>query len=128
MAKCWTPFNIGFSILNLSPFLTYNARELIMYIYVRLIFPFALHMCNHIYIYIICISAHSWTSSASIIFVEQPMFVGYSISSEAEDFVTDDDVNGERLVKFLVNWFEKFDAYKGREFYLMSESYGGHYL
>jgi serine carboxypeptidase-like clade II len=56
------------------------------------------------------------------------MFVGYSISSEAEDFVTDDDVNGERLVKFLVNWFEKFDAYKGREFYLMSESYGGHYL
>jgi len=44
------------------------------------------------------------------------------------DAVTNDEVNADRLVTFLLRWLERFPAYQGRDLYLAGESYGGHYL
>lgn len=102
--------------------------KLISLLFLLLPYLFHLHLSRWFLLIPLFLFNISWTTSASVIFVEQPLFVGYSISSEDEDYVTDDDINGERLVTFLVNWFEKFDTYKGRDLYLAAESYGGHYM
>lgn len=65
---------------------------------------------------------HSWTQAANVIFVEQPLFTGYSLSGQATDFHTDDAVNAERLVIFVRRWLEKFPEYAQRDLYLGGES------
>ncbi|CAI0394705.1 unnamed protein product [Linum tenue] len=34
----------------------------------------------------------------------------------------------EDSLEFLINWFERFPEYKGRDFYITGESYAGHYV
>jgi hypothetical protein len=67
------------------------------------------------------LSPYSWTKSAALIFVEQPLFVGFSISDDLTDSNTDDDINGRRLVMFIERWFERFPDHSSRDFYLASE-------
>lgn len=38
-----------------------------------------------------------------------------------------DTLTAEDNYMFLVKWLERFPEYKGREFYIASQSYGGHY-
>lgn len=65
---------------------------------------------------------HAWTKAAHVIFVEQPLFTGYSLSGQAADAHTDDAVNAERLVTFLRRWLDKFPEYAERDLYLGGES------
>ena len=69
---------------------------------------------------------YAWNREANVIFVEQPLFVGYSISDDPADTVTDDELNARRLTTFVDRWLTKFPGYRGNDFYLSSESYGGH--
>lgn len=71
---------------------------------------------------------YAWTEAANVIFVEQPLFTGFSISSRIADSVTDDEVNAAAFVRFILRWLDKFPEFAARELYLASESYGGHYL
>mmetsp|Transcript_5931 Transcript_5931/g.10030 ORF Transcript_5931/g.10030 Transcript_5931/m.10030 type:complete len:758 (+) Transcript_5931:1443-3716(+) len=71
---------------------------------------------------------YSWNRIANVIFVEQPVFVGFSYSEDAGDASTSDEKNAKDLVKFITRWLARFEGYETNELYLASESYGGHYL
>lgn len=74
--------------------------------------------------------AYSWNKVANIIYLEQPISVGFSWSSMASDWtdVTDQTV-GETVADFLAEWFKEFPEYAvNHPFYVSGESYGGHYV
>ncbi|KAG6482437.1 hypothetical protein ZIOFF_059068 [Zingiber officinale] len=55
--------------------------------------------------------------------------VDFSYSNPTSDY----SKSGDRwttidVLVFLVNWFERFPEYKGRDFFITSESYAGHYV
>lgn len=64
---------------------------------------------------------------SSIIYFEQPAGVGYSVP-ESWGLPFDDATAANDNLVFIKNWFSRFPNYKQHEFYLSSESYGGHYL
>eukprot|EP00250_Pteridium_aquilinum_P017943 c23855_g1_i1 orf=891-2321(+) len=73
--------------------------------------------------------SHSWNKVANLLFLESPAGVGFSYTNTSSDLITSGD---KRTAKdahiFLVKWFERFPQYKGRVFYIMGESYAGHYI
>ena len=66
---------------------------------------------------------------ANVIFLESPAGVGFSFSRNATDYNTvGDRRTAEDTYVFMVKWLERFPEYKGRDFYVAGESYGGHYV
>ena len=67
---------------------------------------------------------------ANVIFLESPAGVGFSYASNNPN--NNDNVGDPRTAKdafvFLLKWLERFPEYKGRDFYIAGESYGGHYV
>ncbi|KAM7472901.1 hypothetical protein LguiA_011084 [Lonicera macranthoides] len=75
------------------------------------------------------LNPYSWNQVANMLFLDSPVGVGYSYSNTSSDIVTNGDKRtAEDSLTFLLNWFERFPQYKGREFYVTGESYGGHYV
>ncbi|POM77266.1 Serine protease family S10, partial [Phytophthora palmivora] len=70
---------------------------------------------------------YSWTYEANMIWLDQPTSVGFSYSSGDDHDYNERDV-GENLYWFLQGFIEKHPEFDGREFFLMGESYGGHYV
>ena len=64
------------------------------------------------------LAAYAWNRRANIIFVEQPLFVGFSISDDPQDEITNDELNAARLVAFLARWLDRFPAYRSNDLYL----------
>ena len=74
------------------------------------------------------LTSYAWNREANVLFVEQPLFTGYSISDDPADAVTTDELNAARLTRFIDRWLDKFPGWRSSEFYLSAESYGGHYV
>ncbi|KAI9998969.1 hypothetical protein PInf_003633 [Phytophthora infestans] len=70
---------------------------------------------------------YSWTYEANMIWLDQPTSVGFSYSSGGDHDYNEKDV-GENLYWYLQGFIEKHPEFKGREFFLTGESYGGHYV
>ena len=70
----------------------------------------------------------SWNTVANMLFIESPTGVGFSYGTYPHDYVADDSSTAEDNYKFLQGFFGKFPQYRGNDFYLSSESYGGHYI
>ncbi|XP_006354958.1 putative serine carboxypeptidase-like 23 [Solanum tuberosum] len=71
----------------------------------------------------------SWISEANIIFLESPAGVGFSYTNTSSDFnFSGDRTTARDSYTFLVNWLERFPEYKANDFYLIGESYAGHYV
>lgn len=68
---------------------------------------------------------HSWNSNASVIFLDQPVNVGYSYSSSS---ITDTVAAGKDVYAFLELFFQQFPQYKDLNFHIAGESYAGHYI
>jgi cathepsin A (carboxypeptidase C) len=68
---------------------------------------------------------YSWNSNASVIFLDQPVNVGYSYSSSS---VTDTVAAGKDVYAFLELFFQQFPEYKDVKFHIAGESYAGHYI
>jgi hypothetical protein len=68
---------------------------------------------------------YSWNNNASVIFLDQPINVGYSYGDES---VTDTVAAGKDVYALLVLFFKQFPEYKDLPFHIAGESYAGHYI
>ncbi|RLV92904.1 Carboxypeptidase Y [Spathaspora sp. JA1] len=68
---------------------------------------------------------HSWNNNASVIFLDQPINVGYSYSSQS---VSNTIAAGKDVYAFLELFFKHFPQYSKLPFHIAGESYGGHYI
>ncbi|VVA99187.1 unnamed protein product [Arabis nemorensis] len=71
---------------------------------------------------------YSW-NNANMLYVEAPVQVGFSYTNTPFTYFDSqgDSLTAEDNYIFLVKWLERFPEYKGREFYIAAQSYGGHY-
>ncbi|EGC45248.1 carboxypeptidase [Histoplasma capsulatum var. duboisii H88] len=67
----------------------------------------------------------SWNSNASVIFLDQPVNVGYSYSSSS---VSNTQAAGKDVYALLTLFFEQFPEYAHQDFHIAGESYAGHYI
>mgnify|MGYP003386335368 CR=1 FL=1 len=87
---------------------------------------------------------YAWSKMANMVFLEQPIGVGYSYDSNEPEPNTDTDTdtdNGVRgdipfgdyhavsdMIAAMVVFFEKYPDRLHNKVYIASESYGGHYI
>jgi cathepsin A (carboxypeptidase C) len=67
----------------------------------------------------------SWNRNASVIFIDQPVNVGYSYSSGQ---VTNTVAAGKDIYALLTLFFKQFPEYSKQSFHISGESYAGHYI
>ena len=63
---------------------------------------------------------------ANMVFIEQPVGVGFSKANDGTQY--GDQQSAEANFKFVLGFFERYPEYKTNDFYISSESYGGHYM
>jgi serine carboxypeptidase-like clade 4 len=74
------------------------------------------------------INPFSWNSFANIIFIDQPVGTGFSYADNPLDYVIDEAQVAQDLYVFLQNFFHLYPKYAGLDFYILGESYAGHYV
>jgi carboxypeptidase C (cathepsin A) len=70
----------------------------------------------------------AWTKFANIIFVDQPVGVGFSYSKYYKDYISNDVLSAQDNFAFITEFFKVFPEFKQNRFYLTGESYAGHYI
>ncbi|PBP22713.1 putative carboxypeptidase Y [Diplocarpon rosae] len=68
---------------------------------------------------------YSWNANASVIFLDQPVNVGYSYSSSP---VSNTIAAGKDVYALLTLFFKQFPEYAKQDFHIAGESYAGHYI
>ncbi|KAL2003726.1 hypothetical protein VTN02DRAFT_2491 [Thermoascus thermophilus] len=68
---------------------------------------------------------YSWNNNASVIFLDQPVNVGYSYSGSS---VSDTVAAGKDVYALLSLFFKQFPEYAKQDFHIAGESYAGHYI
>ncbi|GAB5585821.1 hypothetical protein Unana1_00721 [Umbelopsis nana] len=68
---------------------------------------------------------NSWNNFANVIFLDQPIQVGYSYGSSR---VSTSEQSAKATYAFLSLFFEEFPQYASKYFHISGESYAGHYL
>jgi cathepsin A (carboxypeptidase C) len=68
---------------------------------------------------------YSWNSNASVIFLDQPVNVGYSYSGSP---VSNTVAAGQDVYALLTLFFKQFPEYAKQPFHITGESYAGHYI
>ncbi|OQO05882.1 Carboxypeptidase Y A [Cryoendolithus antarcticus] len=67
----------------------------------------------------------SWNANASVIFLDQPVNVGYSYSGSS---VSNTIAAGKDVYALLTLFFKQFPQYVTQPFHISGESYAGHYI
>ncbi|KAF2087076.1 carboxypeptidase Y-like protein A [Saccharata proteae CBS 121410] len=67
----------------------------------------------------------SWNSNASVIFLDQPVNVGFSYSGGS---VSNTVAAGKDVYALLTLFFKQFPQYAKQDFHISGESYAGHYI
>ncbi|KAF4384660.1 serine carboxypeptidase-like 45 [Cannabis sativa] len=72
---------------------------------------------------------YSWNKEANMLYLETPVGVGFSYSTDTSSYVAvDDEATARENLVFLQRWFKKFPHYKNTDLFLTGESYAGHYI
>lgn len=69
----------------------------------------------------------SWNEHANIMWIDQPVGVGFSYGDKSE-YDTNEKEVGDDMFQFLQQFFAAHKEYQQQEFYVFGESYGGHYV
>ncbi|RHZ10396.1 hypothetical protein DYB26_008707 [Aphanomyces astaci] len=69
----------------------------------------------------------SWNNIANMLWLDQPTGVGFSYGA-SEDFDSNEDQVGENIWNFLQGWLRENPSFIGRDFFIVGESYGGHFV
>ncbi|KIK71004.1 hypothetical protein GYMLUDRAFT_33108 [Collybiopsis luxurians FD-317 M1] len=72
------------------------------------------------------INPYSWNTQANILFLDQPVSVGYSYTDNGES-VNTSPIAGKDVYAFLELFLNRFPEYSTLPFHLAAESYGGTY-
>ncbi|POS82751.1 hypothetical protein EPUL_005019, partial [Erysiphe pulchra] len=67
----------------------------------------------------------SWNANASVIFLDQPVNVGYSYSKQS---VGNTVTASKDIYALLTLFFKQFPEYASQDFHIAGESYAGHYI
>ena len=68
---------------------------------------------------------YSWNSNASVIFLDQPVNVGFSYSGGS---VSNTVAASKDIYALLTLFFKQFPQYATQDFHIAGESYAGHYI
>ncbi|KAI8140338.1 Alpha/Beta hydrolase protein [Fennellomyces sp. T-0311] len=71
------------------------------------------------------VNKHSWNSAANIVFLDQPVNVGYSYGKSK---IRNSKQSARDVYSFLQLFLGEFTEYADNPFHISGESYGGHYL
>ncbi|KAH1080114.1 hypothetical protein J1N35_019875 [Gossypium stocksii] len=72
---------------------------------------------------------YSWNREANMLYLETPIGVGFSYSTNTSSYeAVDDEITARDNLVFLQNWYNKFPNYRNRDLYITGESYAGHYI
>lgn len=71
---------------------------------------------------------YSWTRIANMVFVEQPVGVGFSYSLDKKDYHINDKETAFDNLLITIEFLKRFPQYANNGLYLSGESYGGHYV
>ncbi|KAH0893646.1 hypothetical protein HID58_056075 [Brassica napus] len=72
---------------------------------------------------------HSWNQEANMLYLETPVGVGFSYSTQSSSYESvNDKITARDNLVFLERWFLKFPHYLNRSLFITGESYAGHYV
>lgn len=73
------------------------------------------------------VNPYSWNSNASVIFLDQPVEVGFSYSDNGK-FPTNSDAAATDVYAFLQIFLTTYTEFADNDFHVTGESYAGHYI
>ena len=71
---------------------------------------------------------YAWTNLTSMVFLEQPVGVGFSYSTSPDPEPHSDIISALDNVAIIKAFFDRYPERRKNGFYFASESYGGHYV
>ena len=71
---------------------------------------------------------YAWNKIANMVFLEQPVGVGFSYSDVDDDYKIGDDQAAKDNLATILGFLYKFPHFNNSELVITSESYGGHYM
>jgi carboxypeptidase C (cathepsin A) len=71
---------------------------------------------------------YAWNKIANMVFVEQPVGVGFSYSDNEDDYRIGDEQAAKDNLATILQFMEKFPHFNKSSLFITSESYGGHYM
>jgi len=74
------------------------------------------------------VNVYSWVNIANMVFIEQPAGVGFSYATDKKEYNVDDEDAAQANYEFILLFLQKYKNFQANDFYLTSESYGGHYM
>eukprot|EP00762_Andalucia_godoyi_P000696 ANDGO_05336.mRNA.1 Serine carboxypeptidase 24 len=74
------------------------------------------------------VNPYSWNRVANVIFIESPVGVGFSYSTNTSEYVIGDAQTAYDTWAFLEQFFIMFPQYRQNRFFASGESYAGHYV
>jgi carboxypeptidase C (cathepsin A) len=73
-------------------------------------------------------NVYAWNKIANMVFLEQPVGVGFSYSNNKDDYKIGDDQAAKDNLATILAFFDKFPHFNHSKLFITSESYGGHYM
>lgn len=73
-------------------------------------------------------SVYSWNKFANVIWLDQPVDVGYSYSISGQPQQWSDDLSANQTYAALLSFFQKYPQYAASDFYVTGVSYAGVYV